>query len=80
MLRVPSALQIDCLRRESIRMAFHVPTDHQSFFRDVDLRFRLLLSKSIITGIDSIRLNNWLANFVSPEDKYLAAHLLNGLT
>lgn len=61
-------------------MAFHVPTDHQSFFRDVDLRFRLLLSKSIITGIDSIRLNNWLANFVSPEDKYLAAHLLNGLT
>ena len=61
-------------------MAFHVPTDQLGFFRDVDLRFRLLLRKGIITGIDPIRLNNWLANFVSPEDKYLAAHLLNGLT
>lgn len=61
-------------------MAFHVPTDQRGFFQDVDLRFRLLLRKGIITGIDPIRLNNWLANFVSPEDKYLAAHLLNGLT
>lgn len=61
-------------------MAFHVPTDQSGFFQDVDLRFRLLLRKGIITGIDPIRLNNWLANFVSPEDKYLAAHLLNGLT
>lgn len=61
-------------------MAFHIPTDQSGFFQDVDLRFRLLLRKGIITGIDPIRLNNWLANFVSPEDKYLAAHLLNGLT
>ena len=61
-------------------MAFHIPTDHPGFFQDVDLRFRLLLRKGIITGIDPIRLNNWLANFVSPEDKYLAAHILNGLT
>lgn len=80
MLRVPSVLKINCTRRETIRMAFHVPTDQSGFFLDVDLRFRLLLRKGIITGIDPIRLNNWLANFVSLEDKYLAAHLLCGLT
>jgi hypothetical protein len=61
-------------------MALHVPQDRQGFFEDVDHRFRLLLRKGIISGIDSIRLNNWLANFVTAEDKYLAGHLLNGLT
>lgn len=61
-------------------MAFHVPTNQRGFFQDVELRFRLLLRKGIITGIDPMRLSNWLVNFVSPEDKYLAAHLLNGLT
>ncbi|ODS79127.1 MAG: hypothetical protein ABS39_03920 [Acidovorax sp. SCN 65-28] len=40
----------------------------------------MLLRKGIISGIDPIRLNNWLANFVTAEDKYLAGHILNGLT
>lgn len=61
-------------------MALHIPQGRQGFFEDVDHRFRLLLRKGIISGIDPIRLNNWLANFVTPEDKYLAGHLLNGLT
>ena len=61
-------------------MALHVPQDRQGFFTDVDHRFRLLLRKGIISGIDPIRLNNWLANFVTAEDKYLAGHILNGLT
>jgi hypothetical protein len=61
-------------------MSFQVPRDRQGFFDDVDQRFRLLLRKGIISGIDPIRLNTWLANFVTVEDKYLAGHLLNGLT
>lgn len=61
-------------------MALHIPRNQQGFFEDVDYRFRLLLRKGIISGIDSIRLNNWLANFVTPEDKYLAGHLLSDLT
>ncbi len=61
-------------------MAFHVPQGRQGFFEDVVHRFRLLLRKGIISGIDPIRLNNWLANFVTAEDKYLAGHLLSGLT
>lgn len=61
-------------------MAFEVPTSRLGFFAEVDHRFRLLLHKGIITGIDQIRLNDWLANFKSPEDKYLAAHILSGLT
>lgn len=61
-------------------MAFNVPSNRLGFFDEIDHRFRLLLHKGIITGIDQIRLNGWLANFKSPEDKYLAAHILNGLT
>jgi len=61
-------------------MALHVPQDRQGLYHDVIHRFRQLLHKGIITGIDPIRLNNWLANFVTDEDKYLAAHLLSGLT
>ncbi|MBS0317634.1 MAG: hypothetical protein JSR49_10975 [Proteobacteria bacterium] len=61
-------------------MTFHVPPDRQGFCDDVIHRFRQLLHKGIITGIDPIRLNNWLANFVTDEDRYVAAHLLNGLT
>lgn len=61
-------------------MAFNIPKDRFGFFKDIDHRFRLLLDKDIVTGIDKIRLNGWLANFKTLEDKYLAAHLLNGLT
>lgn len=61
-------------------MALHIPKDRQGFYDDVIHRFRQLLHKGIISGIDPIRLNNWLANFVTDEDKYLAAHLLSGLT
>jgi hypothetical protein len=61
-------------------MAFYVPPDRRGFYDDVIYRFRQLLHKGIITGIDPIRLNGWLANFVTDEDKYLAAHLLSRLT
>jgi hypothetical protein len=61
-------------------MTFQVPQGREGFYGDVIHRFRQLLQKHIVTGIDPIRLNNWLANFATPEDKYLAAHLLSGLT
>lgn len=61
-------------------MAFHVPSDRRGFYGDVVHRFRHLLHKGIITGIDPIRLNGWLGNFFTDEDKYLAAHLLSRLT
>jgi hypothetical protein len=61
-------------------MALHIPQDRRGFFEDVDNRFRSLIRKGIISGIDPIRLNNWLANFVTDEDKYLAGQLLSGLT
>jgi hypothetical protein len=61
-------------------MALRIPQGQQAFYVDVVHRFRQLLHKGIITGIDPIRLNSWLANFVTDEDRYLAAHLLNGLT
>lgn len=61
-------------------MTLRVPQDHQGFYDDVTHRFRQLLHKGIITGIDPIRLNSWLSNFITPEDRYLAAHLLSRLT
>jgi len=61
-------------------VAFNVPADRLGFFDDVNRRFRLLLHKNIITGIDPIRLNRWLTHFATPEDRYLAAHILCGLT
>jgi hypothetical protein len=61
-------------------MAFQVPPGRQGFYDDVIHRFRQLLQKGIVTGIDPIRLNNWLVNFVTLEDRYLAAHILSGLT
>lgn len=61
-------------------MAFHVPASHSGFFADVVHRFRQLLHRGVVTGIDPIRLNVWLAQFTSEEERYLAAQLLSGLT
>jgi len=61
-------------------LPFHVPADLAGFFDEIDRKFRLLLHEGVITGIDQGRLNMWLANFRTPEDKYLAAHILSGLT
>lgn len=61
-------------------MAFRVPTEQVTFFDDVVYRFRQLLQRNIISGIDPIRLNTWLANYQTAEDKYVAAHLISGLT
>lgn len=60
-------------------MAFIVPEQYEGFFGESVRRFRLLLQKQVLTGIESNSLNLWLANFRSTNEQYLAAHLLNCL-
>lgn len=60
-------------------MAFRIPNGYEHFYDEAVQRFKLLLQRQIITGIDSLRLQGWLANFRSEEDRYLAARILDGL-
>jgi len=61
-------------------MAFHVPAADEGLFEEVESRFRLLLAKHIVTGITEFQFNKWLTNFLTDEDRYLAARLLENLT
>lgn len=61
-------------------MPFRVPETYQGLYDEVVGRFRRLLYKGVVTGISDIRLNQWLTNFVSDEEKYLAARVLENLT
>lgn len=60
-------------------MAFVVPEKYEGFYDESIRRFKLLLQKQVLTGIESNSLNRWLSNFRTIEEKYLAAHLLNCL-
>lgn len=60
-------------------MAFFIPDSFHGLFEEVNQRFRLLMRKQVVTGIDETRLEGWLSNFRTDEDLYLAARLLNGL-
>lgn len=60
-------------------MAFHVPDSNYGLLEDVLERFRVLLKKSAITGIDETRLDRWISNFRTDEEHYLAACMLNRL-
>lgn len=61
-------------------MAFFVPEAHAGLFEEVERRFRLLLSKNIVTGIKEAQFDKWLSNLLTEEDQYLAARLLENLT
>ncbi len=61
-------------------MVFHVPPAHEALYDQVVSRFRMLLRRGVITGITDVRLNLWLKNFVSNEDQYLAARVLENLS
>lgn len=61
-------------------MAFHVPEEHAGVADEVERRFGLLLCKNIITGVSETKFNKWLSNFITDEDKYFAARLLENLT
>lgn len=61
-------------------MAFHVPDKHLSLFDEVCERFRVLLKKRVITGIDEEVLDRWLDNFKTDAERYFAACVLGRLT
>jgi hypothetical protein len=60
-------------------MTFHVPDKNHDLFGDVLDRFRVLLKKRVITGIDETALDRWLGNFNTDEERYFAACILNRL-
>lgn len=61
-------------------MSFTVPPKHAGLFDEVETRFRLLLSKQVVTGISELQFDKWLTNFQTEEDRYLGARLLQNLT
>ncbi len=61
-------------------MAFHVPEKNTELYREVRQRFKILLKKRIITGIDEDALDLWLANFRGDTEQYFAASVLSRLT
>jgi hypothetical protein len=61
-------------------VTFFVPAVHVDLYSKVESRFRLLLTKNVVTGITEIQFNKWLSNFITDEDQYLAARLLENLT
>lgn len=61
-------------------MAFFVPPHHDGLYDQVVSRFRMLLRRHVITGLSDIQLNLWLGNFISPEEQYLAARVLENLS
>lgn len=61
-------------------MTFYVPAMHVDLYSEVESRFRLLLTKNVVTGITEMQFDKWLSNFVTDEDQYLAARLLENLT
>jgi hypothetical protein len=46
----------------------------------VHTRFRILIEKSALAGIDEINFNRWLSNFHTDKEKYFAAQVLDNLT
>ncbi|MEE4106245.1 hypothetical protein V2I78_19400 [Pseudomonas viridiflava] len=60
-------------------MSFHVPEKNGSLLSEVQQRFRMLLKRRIVTGIDEETLDCWLANFSTDEERYFAACVLGRL-
>ncbi|HCF9476681.1 hypothetical protein [Pseudomonas aeruginosa] len=60
-------------------MAFHVPDESYDLLADVLGRFRVLLKKQVITGLDEAQLDRWLGNFKTEEEQYFAACVLGRL-
>lgn len=58
---------------------FAVPPDGEVFTNDILERAGALIDAGIWEGIDHVRLRTWLRNFDSPEEKYFAACVLDGL-
>ncbi len=61
-------------------MAFRIPEQYVTLYDDVERRFRLLLSKGIVSGVSEMQFDKWLTNLHTDEDRYLGARLLENLT
>jgi len=61
-------------------MEFCVPDGWEYFSRKVFQKYESLIQLNIIEHISRTKFNCWTRQFVSPEEKYLAAHLLDSLT
>lgn len=61
-------------------MTFHVAEKYAGLFEEVERRFRMLLSKNVVTGITETQFDKWLSNLVTDEEQYLGARLLENLT
>lgn len=60
-------------------MTFRVPEKNYTLYDVVQERFRVLLKKGVITGIDENTLDCWLDNFRTDEERYFAACVLGRL-
>ena len=60
-------------------MDFHVPVRWEHFFDEVRHDTMVLIDRNVLTGISKLDLIGWLNNFSTPEERYLAAHLLKAL-
>jgi len=61
-------------------MAFQVPEKNETLYDDVQRRFRILLKRGVVTGVDEGTLDCWLANFRNDIERYFAACVLGRLT
>ena len=60
-------------------MPFKVPEDGETYISKIIERCQDLIFHGVWEGLNSIRLNRWLANFDTDEERYFAACLLDFL-
>jgi hypothetical protein len=59
--------------------AFAVPPDGEVFTNSILARSDAMIETGIWEGLTHVRLRSWLKNFESPEERYFAACVLDGL-
>lgn len=62
-----------------MKMAFTVPRDGEIFIEQVLERCKSLISSGIWEGVGQVRLNTWMKNFTSVEERYFGACVLDSL-
>src|ERR1051326_4729955 len=60
-------------------MAFTVPRDGEVFIEQVLDRCKNLISSGIWEGLQQVRLDMWMKNFISDTERYFGACVLDGL-
>ena len=62
-----------------MQMGFTVPRDGEIFIEQVLERCRNLISSGIWEGLSQVRLDTWMKNFTSDEERYFGACVLDSL-